>query len=124
MANGDWRRKLQEKTITWPVALIAVTVVLVLFFVLMGSTGRRKERAGQALIISERELSEIRMVHVTKQERLSNVGKPSDTVRKARHEDDMITNAEICFEVTNPDRLDAYTEAEYRILMQEMAWDQ
>ncbi len=125
MLRGEMRMKLQGMQIRWPMLLIVAVLATAMFFVVRDSNRRNMERAGQALIISERELSEIRMTLADKQERVSSVGKPQTTVGKAR-EDGMITETELCFEVTNPDRLDAYTEAEYRRLMEQMEldWDQ
>ncbi len=123
MQQRSIRQRLQSIQVRWPFLAIIVVLILVLFFMAMDHTRRNLYNAEQALIMSERERSEIGMTLVDKQQRVDNLGTRQDTTNRAQQQG-MIMEGELCFEVTNPDRLDAYTEEEYRILMQERAWDQ
>lgn len=117
------RERLRFIQFRWLAVIIAAAAALVLFVVIIANQNRARERQEMAFNRSQKELEEASKRQEEKINRNSNVGNMQAIEIEARTQG-MVKEGEICFEITNPEKLDAYSEDEMAILMQEHTWRQ
>lgn len=108
-----------RKIIRWPVLALAAVVLLIGFFFLMGQTQGEIDRllAQEAELVAQRD--KLDDVYAELKAQLRLVGSDGFVETEARKNYEFINQGEVCFEFTNADLLDNYTEEEVQIIMEE-----
>ena len=121
----DKKRGTTLKTMqfSWPMVFIMLALILGAFvggMKLNQQDGRRLRERESTLQynLSRRETSMLEL-----QQELDNVGSNAYIETRARAEYHYLKPGELRFEVVNADQLDSYTEEEWQIVLDEMAWD-
>ena len=118
--NSLWE-KLRGMQIRWPFLLIVLAAVVMLFIVVSNRLGAMREAADRRNLDNGIEVTVRGREQEEKQTRNNNMGHVEAIEIQAR-EQGMVKKDEVCFEISNPSMLDAYSADEMEILLQERAW--
>ena len=106
----------------WQAVIGMLVVIVLLFGVLMVHAGRSRSEAEEQAAALQQSLVRLQNEKLRLEETLSQAGTSSYVETIARTEYAYLKEGELRFEVVNPESLDAYTEAEMRILMEEKGY--
>ena len=106
----------------WQAVAGLLAVIVLLFGVLMIRATRDRSDAESQVTALQQSLVRLQNEQLSLKETLSQAGTSSYVETVARTEYAYLKEGELRFEVVNPDSLDAYTEAEMRILIDEMTY--
>ncbi|MBQ8556819.1 MAG: septum formation initiator family protein [Clostridia bacterium] len=108
-----------RKIISWRLLALMLAVLLVIFGVMMHMSQKELAslRAQDAAL--QMQLSSMEMTYSDLKAELRWVGSDSYVENEAREKYDFIKEGELCFEVTNPQALDGYTQEEWQIILDE-----
>ena len=113
---------MDQTIIRWQAILGVLALMLVVFAVLMvNATHTRTEAEAQNEVLQQA-VVRLQNEQLGLQQQLSQVGTSSYVESVARTDYAYLKEGELRFEVVNPDSLDAYTESEMRIFIEEMGY--
>ncbi|MBQ8202608.1 MAG: septum formation initiator family protein [Clostridia bacterium] len=113
-----------RKVISWRGMALIVVLMLIVFAILMHTNQKRLNALREQEAALQLTLSGMELDFSDLRSELMRVGSDGYVENEARENYGFIKEGEICFEFTNPKKLQDYTEEEWQVIMEEKLYSQ
>lgn len=113
---------MDRVVVRWQALALACVVILALFGWAMWRNQQDLQTATNQQAALQRTLTRLQNDQLSLTTELSQIGTTSYIENRARTDYSFLKPGELRFEIVNPECLEGYTEAELRILLQEMVY--